>query len=787
MIRLFLAALLAVLCGPVATAQSLGPSNLTAQSPCVKGLQSTGRVWSDSFDCGPWFVADRPGWTLLTVHGGTGQTSSVVPTVNTRPTNYLVVSDGYSTQSLFGQDIGRMDGGFVQVTMTPNGRAYATFNYVDFTNYFQTFINATQISLSYWKNGVSNNLLFAATTNYVGSTLRVEWSWSGSTCTFLVYVNGQRYPNASTSYSVTSATLGFGPSPWVGEAYTNASADNYMAGILPTAPFARVTMAPVQKIYVLNTAGTGSQPTVSGTMIGTNAVEFRLVQNGSVVSGWDWGQKAWASFTTDGGNWAGQLPVVPIGAGYSLEVRATNDTSAGSKSRVFGVGYLGMLNGQSLALQGIAANIAGPRTAPTQANTYLAYPGLPASGATFLGAATLGPELASDAFDMRKAMLWAGDATTGNGTTTLVGNTASLMFAGIRASGNSAPLGWGNAASCGSSKLAWFKPTDTTQCTAGVNPLRSRFQMWKDVIYGMGGDLDFVDWSQGQEDAGRTPTTAAFDATAAAQYITDFNTTMDAIRTYLGRTPAQLPIVVTTLGKMRPNCLSSWSPALYNAIGSGACTTNTGNSCNPGSASSACPADQSWDLFRYTQWQITQQSGKNFLLGHSQLDLTMADTNYAQVHSSNADQGYPEDAYRFGLDNAYALGLSSNDGRGPKPGTPVRSGTTLAITFSMNGTDTLVCACGTTPPSNFFFYADSTFTTQIVPTSFAISGTTATWTFASTLPTGVVVTSGKTPPNRSYPGTGGIWPDVDNAVKGQRTADSMTVISDLIFVPLVSN
>lgn len=799
LLALILAAVASLFASPAA-AQSVGPATLTQQHYTCDRAVSTGRQYTDNFDCGL-SLAERPGWKYLSV----GQS---LEGLNYLQSNTTSSSDGRATHPLLGQDLGRLDGGSIQfVTSNMSLVTGLLFNYVNPANYFivQTSNTGSRVQIncvhgsyaSSASTSIYDNGDVTGKTVLPGTQFRVDWSWSGTTITIKFYTNGVLYTTARTA---TFAQCGMLPSSWAGfDTASMYNMDNYRLGLLDTAPLTRVTLDIVNKNYSRTLAGSVGIP-LSGDAIGATNIEFRLLQAGAVVSGWDWGQQSWASFTYNGGKWSGVTPAITAGTGYTIEVRATNDTLASSKSRVFGIGINGVVWGQSLAVQMLNTTLTGGghRTVTTPSDAYFLTfngpirgdvvgkisPALVPTGAI--------PESVNNPYDLARWTDWVGDVSVvSGGSGGLTDSTAGFLL-GVLRNGTTLPLGISNWASCGSSAMTKFLPTDTSVCTA-VGPNLNRYQNLLRLLDVYGKDIEYLVWSQGQEDAGRSPNTpTSFTAAQATAYISNFDTTMTAVRAYVGRTAAQMPVIVIGAERMGINCSSTYSTVLNNGT-NGACGTSTGTNCNSGSASSPC-SDDSWDRFRYTQWQISQLSSKNYILGHSQVDLALEGSYPATfpgaVHlggDNNLHAGSTEDAYRTGLDIGKALGLRATDGRGPLPGTPVRSGSTLAITFAMNGTDTLTCACGATPPTNFYFYTDSAYTTQITPSSFAISGNVATWTFGSALPSGVVVVTGKTPPNRAFPSTGGIYPDIANYLTGTRTSDSITVMTDNIFVPLVSN
>ncbi len=333
----------------------------------------------------------------------------------------------------------------------------------------------------------------------------------------------------------------------------------------------------------------------------------------------------------------------------------------------------------------------------------------------------------------------------GNTFATTISNEA--LAAGFRASGTSLAIGW-TTGGYGSSQLVRFL-SSSASVPYGAGPSRN---IWTNMLAQLAylGDIEAFVWWQQSEDAGRAYNANGFGSTEAAAYKTNFIAYIAAMRAAVGRTAAQLPVIIIVGDRLYP----------------------------PSGTIGNYTADAAYDLFYKTQCELTGLIA-NCILGSGVQDTVLATTTTNEPHlSGSVDMGYCEAACRQGYDIAKALGLASTDRRGALPLSMVHSGLTLAITFDANTATALTCAAAIA--SNFSFWTDSTFATPMTPTFMSIGALSGgqfivTFTFAGATAAGNVVTSGK---GGAF-SRGGVYPDSANALKATQ-ADGRSVVTYLI-------
>jgi len=681
--------------------------------------------FSDSPASGNTYIRDRPGWIQPT-SDPRYQAANLISSGN------FQFADGFNTGGFSGQDLGRVDGGQVSVTVSAvatteelrvnfvNENTYLRANLASGRNRFQVTKSINGSSTTLYDSGV-------VTAINVGDVMTLEYSWSGSTCTLKLYVNGARYPNSSTSWTAAASGL-LQPSSLVG-AMSTGNYTAYASNVLGATPLARLTLNKLHRIYQRDKSTTNGNISVSGIGTGVTAIQFRLLQNDVLVSGWDYGAKSITGLTVDGsGNWSGTISNIPQGTGYQIQLRDSVDNLAGSVSRKFDVGVIIKGQGQSLATQIYQSS--SVRTTAGSANAWFPWS---MSNTTDID---VNPVTFDPAWD------WAG--ITSGGDTYVADKNFSAFAQPIRAASSSLALAW-HSGGYGSRKLTAFMSSDVSvPYTQG--PSRT---LWQNLVATIAffGDLEVFIWDQGQEDAGRTYNLNSFSSTDATNYKNNFVSYIAAVRAQVGRTAAQLPVIVMPIGRMYP---------AGGTIGNYA-------------------SDAAYDLFFKTQCELTALVS-NCYLGAAQHDLTLASTTTSEPHlSSSADMGYIEKACRMGYDITKVLGLSSTDRRGALALSMAHSGLTLAITFDANTATALTCAASIA--TNFSFWTDNTFATPMTPTLMSIGALSGgqfvvTFTFAGSTAAGNVVSSGK---GGAF-SIGGSYPDSANALKATQ-ADGRSVVT----------
>lgn len=720
--------------------------------------------FADAFNTGNTALRDRTGWEQSTSDARLQNTELV----NTA-TPALTILDGFGANGLSYQETGRIDGGSASVTLATSASDwFVVLNGVDEQNMVRADFASTlnRVRISKIVGGVTTSLFdsgIIASLFEVGQVVSVSYSWSGTTCTVTLSLNGARYPNGTTSWTFAASGL-LQPCGRIG-LMTTGVYSAYASTALATAP--RVSMRKVHRIYQRNkTTSQGTVP-IYGIAKGCTSLQFRLLQNDTVVSGWDWGQQTLNAVTVNPttGVFSANVSGIPQGNNYQIDVRDTVDNNARSTSRKFDIGAIWILFGQSLAIQ---SPYATGRTTAAVANAWLPRSTTPVG------------DQRSDPLNFETEWEWEGSVLGGNSWTANLSQTA--MLAAVRA----AAPGLATSIICagyGSQVLTAFL-SSSANVPYTVAPTGAGRTLWQNLLatidyYGgfydpnvgpsvptAPGDFEGFIWDQGQEDAGRVAATLGFTPTLRTAYMANFQSYIGAIRSHVGRTAAQLPVLIVGLGRLNP------------AAGG----TTFGNfACDP-----------SWDLFRQTQYDLTQIAGFNCALSHTQMDLVLTDTALNEVHLTGlADYGYTEDLCRAGYAMAKAMGYATTDRRGAIPLSIARTSTTLAITFDANTASALTIPSGTGFGSNFVFWTDNTYTTQLTPTAVnigALSGGqfVVTWTFAATA-SGNVATSGK----GGAGSQGGVYPDITGNATSSKALmatqpDGRSVITWPIFSPLVA-
>lgn len=648
-----------------ATASNAGGStSASAFSPVISFFDNFSDAATDDR------IALRAGWSVMTVD------SRLFPYSRT---NGIAMSDGFSPSAypFAGIDLGRSDGGFFQITRISSNSAVPMGGfYYNEANWVRLYVQtATRLWLQQCLNGVVTNLLDTAanmaTSIAVGDVFRLVLTYSGGAPRFTIQRNGVNFPQQSNYSSGTAPTF-----PIAGSAslpplnlsgiigsHNNAggaAGDDFTAGLNSATPLPRMTMKSVRLYQRGASSGTRSIP-VGGDAYGITGVEMRLLQNGAVVSGWDWGQKPLTNVQITATQWFADTAQVPAGDNYIIECRATNDTSAFCKTRIFAVGDIFAGGGQS---NGTPMMQPGPT-----AGASIAAP----SG----GYAMNGPKASTAGGTDVGAYIFPEDVQFCNPAQSVLPNSnAGAYLAGVRAGSTPVPV-MTVPFGLGSSNMASFLPGSTSAPVPGG---LTRFQALikqLNALYDPTGrntttiDLAGINWSQGEEDAGRVLTTASFDATAEAAYRTNIVAFYAAVRAACpggGRTVAECPLVWQGLNR------------LYT-------TSSATQAVSPG-----------YTRFRRMQEDICATVPGFFFAG-SNMDLQLADTATAQPHYTGT--AYIEQSYRAGFAMARAKGWLTKDRRGPIPISAVVNGSAIDVTFDLQSATSLTKTA--TAASQFLF------------------------------------------------------------------------------------
>lgn len=691
---------------------------LTQVAARRKDAAATLFSFSDNFDSGSNgdTVARRTGWTVRSDDG------RLAPFVQAQG---FVQVDGFSPSNygFAGVDVGRVDGCFAQAkflgaSSSTNGLGF----YYDKDNWIRMTLNsANRLQIVERVSGVNTTRFdtasFLASTMVAGDVFKLILTYSGTSPRLTIQRNGVNFPQQSDysagtapTFPLTALTLSLplGLSGFIGATGPSGSPnwDDFAAGHNGVTPLPRLAMAKSVRLYQRGaTTGTRSVP-VGGDAVSVTGVEMRLLQSGSVVSGWDWGQKALTNVSIAGGKWFADTAQIPGGDSYVIEVRATNDNSALCRTRTFAIGDIIIAGGQS--------NGTGLATAT------------PISGGTVVGPAggyAAGGVLASSAGGNDVgAYIYPPDVQFSTPSqSSMTGSNAAALHAGLRAGSPDVPtmtVPFG----LGSSNLVRFLPSSTDHtAVVGAMSLWEGLMSQLNALYDpTGRDTTAVDyagiiWLQGEDDAGRSLGSLSFDAAAETAHRANLVIFYGAHKTATGRTAAQLP--VSLIGLNRVYTTSSASQA-------------------------ASPA---WTRFRAMQWDVCDPASAGYIPGFfyagSNMDIKLQDTSSAQVHYSSPEQ--IEKSYRAGYAMARAKGWATKDRRGAIPLSAVVSGNTIIVTFDLQLATSLTCSASVS--SQYLFATsnavDSTTgllvaANQKVPTAMSI-GTpsggqcTVTYTFAT--------------------------------------------------------
>ncbi|MAC81504.1 MAG: hypothetical protein CML66_25975 [Rhodobacteraceae bacterium] len=675
-------------------------------------------------------LRDRAGWTQdspdIAYHAG-----ALVKTAG-----FLDANDGTGSGTVTYVDIGRITGGtlsYVDLAASAT-TTYIAFNIIDPDNLCYLLITSSggpnRLRLYRKIAGVDTSMYdsFSNVSGDQGCEVSVEYSWSGTTCTIKLYIDGVRVPNDTTERTFTATGL-LQPSGRCG-IFRSGDYEAASVGGADTGP--RVTMAKLHKVYQRAASGGAGTVPLSGTGQGITSLEYRLVQGGSVVSGWDWGDRPIEGFSVSSGLWFGSVSGIPEGNDYQIEVRDSADNDALTRSRVFHIGAIWISSGQSLNMQMFQGIGSSDRTVALQARGYM-----PSSGYPEFDDQQLSPFSYEDEWEFSHSNLEDGPVPA--------------LIKEIR--DNAASAFSINVHGVGSTQIAAFLPTNTgSPYTSGAQ--RTLHENILAQIEYLGGCEGLI-WNQGQEDAGRIYNSDVFGSTEAAQYKADFATMVGAIRTAAGRAAADFPVLIVGLGRIYP----------------------------PSGTVGDYTVDPAYDLFRQTQYELTQEVA-NCDIACQIVDLALTGSPPAtnEVHlSGTADMGYTELGSRVGAAISRAMGDATEDRRGPIPVSAERTATTIAITYDANGCSAITCADSVA--ANVTFWDDDSYTSELVPASMSIGTLSAgeivvTWTFSATS-AGNMITSGK---GGAY-STGGGYPDEANALKGT-LADGRSVITWPIWAPI---
>lgn len=274
-----------------------------------------------------------------------------------------------------------------------------------------------------------------------------------------------------------------------------------------TAPLS-ITEKQYKQVFQKEASATTGQVTFTGTYRGSPAgIEARIVdKSGTQVVGW-----SDCVYTSKGG-WYWINESVPKGGWYSLEVRVKEDTSVMKRSHSpFGVGDIVFITGQSNADRWFSNTNTGYDATGKLFSEYAnGWNGLQLFKLTTVSVAR---EFAARLSDIVNHPIMVVDAA--QTATALIGDSEADV--------------WGN-------------PTSDVYVDNFVTPLST-----------VGGDIGLIYWAQGEAEAEQSETEAAYEAAFAP-----FSTKM---RTDVGRTASQLPILMYSLGKK-----ANASPDGFNAI-----------------------------------------------------------------------------------------------------------------------------------------------------------------------------------------------------------------------------
>ena len=524
-------------------------------------------MFSDDFDTGAASIALRSGWDY---RGNSGAYQAVQISAGELP-----LIDGYTVLPAALVDTGNVRGGSITGTLGASwtGSAatkYATlkFGFVDEGNYLEAYVNnGASLQLRRCVNGTITTVYTAAQVTTNSDVLRADWDWDGDTCTVLLWLNGARWPNDTTSWQI-AASGGLMPS---GRAGLGAKTTWSAVQIDAPAVAPRLTIARPSRLYQARPDGLRSIP-IGGTCNGVAAIELRVTQGGNTLPGWDWGQVPIADLVIDGTSWSGAVPDLPRGTGYRIEVRSAGDADARSATWLIDIGDVIMIEGQSLA---VAVMGGTGRTMAAQSNAW------------FPRYATGDTNMSPD--DFNRQWGWAGLApfATLTSDNDVRNSTLANTVGQIRAAGGTDGVLMRNIGR-GSTAIAEFRPRSTLQPYA--NSPRNLTGLWHDALDALGGDCAALVWSQGQEDFGRNYVADTFGATEAAAYKSAFAEIIADRRAAAGRSAADLPVLICGLGRLYP----------------------------PSGAQGDYACDAAYDLARRTQYELTIEVD-NCHLSHSEM------------------------------------------------------------------------------------------------------------------------------------------------------------------------
>uniref|UniRef100_UPI003B3AC6CE fibronectin type III domain-containing protein n=1 Tax=Sphingomonas sp. TaxID=28214 RepID=UPI003B3AC6CE len=637
------------------------------------------------------YINRRPGWQVIT---GDSRTSAFVQARGQALAmfdgNNNAQADGNLNAAFAGVDIGRMDGGYAEARYTAAAaiNAYGpAVNYHDRLNWVALRVNsASRIAIVQVLNGVmtilydSSNRLNAGSYVAPGDRFRLDCDWSTGTPRITLLRNGVPYPQAADvssgapSYPLAaSAALPrssrygvVGPSIANG---ANGGWDDFEAGHLGSAPLPRLTVDPMVRLYQRSRATGKRALPIAGIAAGVSGMEFRLLQNGAVVPGWDWGEKPLSNLVLpSSGRWTARTPEVDAGDGYQIDVRAINDARAGAITRRFGVGAIVVTHGQSNATPLAATGPVAGVTRAAAPNTYAVAGIRDASGS--------GNDVS--AFTRLQDMQFDGPASGA-----LANSYAGCVLYGAASGAPGIPLmtvGLG----LGARRIETFLPSYTTKDVFG-----GTMTLWEATVYELNAlydptgvdtataDFEAFVWLQGEDNAGRTLTVAAFGAPEEAAYRANLATLYQSLRNLTGRSTAQLPFVLMGLNR-------SYS------------TNPTADAVSPG-----------WTRFRSMQWDVCDPASAGHIAGMfyggSLMDIQLLAAQAAEPHYLAADRA--EVSLRAGYAVARAKGWRANDRRGPIPISLARSGNAITVTFDLQMATGLTCAAAIA--SQFLFAASN--------------------------------------------------------------------------------
>lgn len=621
-------------------------------------------AFSDDFNSGEAKLYRRPGWQYRA-------DDARVQTSYNIASQRLASNDGRNIFPLFGRDLGYLGGWAEARYVGVNLIQFIIVNYVDRLNYiFFNIGNAGRAQVIRRVAGVNTTIYDsgggAGLAN--GQVVRLTYSWNPALSTMALAVTADGVVPAWAAMPAngilqTTSSSQLRPSGLVGVA-GGTTVDDFACGhTSPVKP--RLSVDRISRVWQQHKTAANKAIPLAGDCSGVTGILYRLVKAGVLVSGWDWA--ALPGVTINAGRWSATTPTIPADNGYEIELQATDDAMARTRTESFSIGDVYFVWGQSNAAP-MAGGSAGAQPTSGLANCWI----IGGESDPVIGPInrTGQSRVFTSPFDT---------AATGYGflapMRSACPDTRALAFEGQ---------------GLGSSRLVLFLSSSSD--TGGGT--KTRWQAFSDAIDAVGGDCAGVVWSQGEEDCGRSLTTNQFGAPEEAQYRSDLVALATLVRTKCGRTASELPWPIMGLGRFVS-----------------------------GTAGNAYALDASRDRFRKMQWDLCEGPGAiaGFWFAGSQIDIAQGDAD----HYSDVI----ECSRRAGAAMARAKGWATKDRRGPVVTGATFSGNDIVVALDMQLSTALTCSVVPSPAVNFVF-RDASNAVQTA-LSMTIGTAQVTFTFAT--------------------------------------------------------